>query len=112
MIATSTAQGSLGLSYTEYTLNNTLQGHILEVLDAIISQDSTDRGAWDRVVINRIARDYGYPPVKVRRELGQMLKIGLLYESCYEILNGIYPMTYVRNANELLGGDNKYGKHI
>jgi hypothetical protein len=105
MTATSTAQGSLGLSYTEYTSNNTLQDVILEVVDAIVSQDSTDRGAWTVVIAKRISLEGFYSESKVKREIKRMLKANLLYENVYEILNGIYPIVYVRNANDLLGGD-------
>ena len=96
---------TLNLSCVEYTTNNTLQSIILSVVDAIISQDSTDRGAWDVVIAKRISLDGFYSEHEVRREMGRMLKAGTLYESCYEIRNGTFPMIYIRNGDEILGTD-------
>jgi hypothetical protein len=103
MIATTSIShdSSLGLSYTDYTINDTLQGLILSVVDAIIEQDSTDRGAWTRVVTKRVALDSAYSEAEVTREIERMLKAGTLYESCYEILFGTFHMTYLRNSAEL-----------
>ena len=100
--ATATAQNTLGISYGAYTINNSLQDAILSVVDAIIEQDSTDRGAWDYVVTRRISLDYSYSEHEVRREIERMLKSGRLYENCLEIRDGILFMRYVRNGSEIL----------
>lgn len=105
MTPTATAQKPLGLAYAEYTTNNTIQSIILTVVDAIIRQDSTDRGAWTRVVTKRIALDSIYTEHEVTREIERMIKADLLYESSYAILDGILFMTYLRNGNEILGMD-------
>lgn len=110
--ATAASQGTLGLSFGEYTINNSLQDVILSVVDAIVEQDSSDKGSWTRVVVKRIALDTTYTEHQVTREIQRMLKADLLYENCYEILDGVFPIVYVRNANELNGGDNEYGEHI
>ena len=94
--------GTLNLSCIEYTTNNTLQAVILSVVDGICSQDSTDRGAWTRVVTKRIAIDTTYTEHEVSREIERMLNAGALYELVYEILDGILFMRYVRNGNEIL----------
>lgn len=107
MTPTATAQKTLGLSYAEHTTNNTLHSLILDVVDNIIAQDSTDRGAWDYVVTRRVSLDGFYSEHEVRREIERMIKADSLYESCYEILDGILFITYVRNGNELKGGDNE-----
>jgi hypothetical protein len=72
-------------------------------VDSIISQDSTARGAWTRVVTKRIALDSTYIEQVIKREIDRMLMAGSLYESCYEIRNGTLHMTYIRNSSELLG---------
>lgn len=108
MTSTVTAsQGALGLSYTSYTEDESLQSAILSVVDGIILQDSRDRGAWDRVVVKRIALSSSYSEGEVEREIDRMLKACSLYESCYEIRNGTFPMRYIRNSDELKGGDNE-----
>ena len=108
MTATATSQdATLGLSYTDYTTNGALQKVITTVVDAIIQQDSTDRGAWVYVVTRRVSLDYPYSEHKVKREIGRMLKSGALYESCYEIRNGTFHMTYLRNSSELLGNNSE-----
>lgn len=104
---TAASQGTLGLSFGEYIINNSLQDVILSVVDAIIEQDSRDRGAWDRVVVKRIALDTTYTEHEVEREMGRMLKAGSLYENVYEIMFGTFPMTYIRNCDELKGGDKR-----
>ncbi len=108
MTATATAQdATLGLSYTDYTTNAALQSVITNVVDAIIEQDSRDRGAWDYVVTRRVSLDHSYSEHEVKREIERMLKSGTLYESCYEIRNGTFHMTYIRNSSELLGSVSK-----
>lgn len=106
MTTATTAQESLGLSFTGYTIDCTLQRLITNVVDAIISQDSTDRGAWTYVITKRIALDSAYSEQVIKREIDRMLMAGTLYESCYEIRNGTFHMTYIRSSCELLGGDN------
>ena len=108
MIATTSIShdSSLGLSYTDNTINDTLQGLILSVVDAIIEQDSTDRGAWDTVIIKRISLDSCYSEQEIKRELNRMLRSGTLYVNCYEIRNGTFFMSYLRSSSELLGSDN------
>lgn len=95
MTATATAQENLGLSYISYTEDESLQSAILTVVDGIISQDSTDRGAWDVVIVKRIALSGMYSEQEVSRAIQRMLKAGLLYESCREIRDGIFTMIYV-----------------
>jgi hypothetical protein len=103
---TATAQSPLALSYIPYTEDNSLQSAILTVVDGIISQDSTDRGAWTYVIIKRVARDTSFTEQEVIRELERMLHIEQLYKSCYEILEGILHIVYVRSGDELLGREN------
>ena len=103
MTATATSQdATLGLSYTDYTTNAALQSIITNVIDAIIEQDSTDRGAWDVVVVKRIALTSCYSECTVRREINRMLRSDALYENCLEIRDGVFFMTYLRNSSELL----------
>jgi hypothetical protein len=92
---------TLNLSCIEYTTNSPLQSRILDVVDAITSQDSRDRGAWDTVIVKRVSLTSLYSEAEVRTEIKKMLRSGRLYESCYEILDGILFMTYVRNGDEL-----------
>ena len=97
MTAIATSQDStLTLAYSEYTTNAALQSLITGVVDAIIEQDSTDRGAWVRVVTRRVSLDSTYSEHEVKREIGRMLKAGSLYESCREIRDGTYTMIYVK----------------
>ena len=108
MTSTATSQKPLGLAYAEYTTNTPLQSIILDVVDNIVSQES--RGAWTVVVAKRISLNGFYSQQEVRREIERMIKAGSLYESCYDILDGILFMNYVRNGNEIksypdLGGD-------
>lgn len=98
---TATAQTPLALSYTEHCIYATLESMILNVVDSIISQDSTDRGAWTYVITKRIALHSTYTEHEIKREIGRMLKADTLYESCYEIRNGTFHMTYLRNSAEL-----------
>ena len=87
-----------------YNVTSTLEEDVLFVVDAISSQDK--RGAWTRVVARRIARDTTFTEKEIAKELERMLRTEQIYESCYEILNGILHMVYVRNGDELLGSDN------
>jgi hypothetical protein len=102
--ATATSQDcTLELSYAPYSTNHSLQSIILSVVDAIIEQDSTDRGVWTYVITKRISLNGFYSEHEVRREIGRMMKAGTLYESCLEIRDGYFFMKYVRNGNEILG---------
>jgi hypothetical protein len=104
MTATAIPQNTtLNLSYIAPSTNAPLQTLITDVVSAICSQDSTDRGAWDYVVTRRVSLDYSYSEHEVKREIVRMLKSGALYELCYEIRNGTFHMTYIRNSSELLG---------
>ena len=96
MTATATAQDStLGLSFAAYTINTNLQSVILEVVACIISQDSSDRGAWIAVIARRISLAGTYTVHEVEREISRMLRSGALYESAREIRNGNFTMIYV-----------------
>ena len=101
MTSTAIAQGTLGLSFGKYTVNNSLQDAILSVVDGICSQDSSDRGAWTYVITKRVSLHSAYTEHEVESEIARMLKTDRLYESCYEILNGVFFMTYLKNSAEL-----------
>lgn len=92
---TATPQVPLALSYTEHYINATLEAMITNAVDAIVSQDTSDRGAWTRVVTRRVSLDSVYSEHEVKREIGRMLKAGTLYESAREIRDGIFTMIYV-----------------
>lgn len=100
-----TSQSNLDPSLLTYRKDSTLQSLILQVVDSIISQDSRDRGAWVAVIARRISLAGLYSVHEVEREIDRMLQFGTLYESCREIRDGVFTMIYVRNGNELFGGD-------
>lgn len=95
---TATAQTPLALSYTEHSINTTLESLILNVVDSIIAQDTSDRGAWTVVVCKRIARDSSYSEQKVNTAINDMLRVGTLYVSRLENLDGLGIMRYVMTS--------------
>jgi hypothetical protein len=92
---TTTAQTPLALSYIGHCINTTLESLILNVVDAIISQDSSDRGAWTYVITKRLSLHSGYSEQEVTQEIQRMLRSGTLYESCREIRDDVFTMIYV-----------------
>ena len=92
---TATTQVPLALSYTEHYINATLEAMITYVVDAIISQDSSDRGAWTYVITKRLSLHSGYSEQEVTQEIQRMLRSGTLYESCREIRDDVFTMIYV-----------------
>jgi hypothetical protein len=93
---TATTQVPLALSYTEHYINATLEARITYVVDAIIAQDTSDRGAWTYVITKRIALDSAYSEQEVAAGIDNLLRSGALYECCREIRDGIYTMIYVK----------------
>lgn len=93
---TTTAQTPLALSYIGHCINTTLESLILNVVDAIISQDSSDRGAWTYIITKRISLDSAYSEQEVAAGIDHLLRSGALYECCREIRDGIYTMIYVK----------------
>ena len=104
---TATTQVPLALSYTGHHLNATLEAMITDVVDAIIAQDTSDRGAWTYVITKRIALDSAYSEQEVAAGIDHLLRSGTLYESCREIRDGTYTMIYVK-AEDVAGYDSTH----
>ena len=85
---TATTQVPLALSYTEHYINATLEAMITDVVDAIIEQDTSDRGAWTYVITKRIAQDSTYTEQEAARkqasEEAKRVEIELMRKSVEE----------------------------